>query len=91
MYIQIVVAMVTYQIVLITLVITQEDILAMHTPIVLPPSLSLLNGLTLGVIIVGERYIMLTQVRQYCFFSCHNLVFLYQGAPCPLYCVTPFY
>ena len=38
-----------------TLVVAHEDILAMHTAIVLPPAFGLLDGLALGVVVAGVR------------------------------------
>jgi hypothetical protein len=43
----------------VTLVVAQEDVLAMHTAIILPPSLSLLNCLTLGMVVTFKWYLML--------------------------------
>ena len=50
------------QIVLIALVIAHKDVLAMHTAIVLPPAFSLLDGLALGMVVAGERYLMLSEI-----------------------------
>ena len=43
------------EVVLRTLVVAHEDILAMHTAIVLPPAFGLLDGLALGVVVAGVR------------------------------------
>ena len=56
------VAMKADQIVLIAFVIAHEDILAMYAAIVLPPAFGFLDGLTLGVVVAGERYLMLSEV-----------------------------
>jgi len=45
-----------------TLVVAHEDVLAMHTAIVLPPAFGLLDGLTLGVVVAFKRYLMLSEV-----------------------------
>ena len=43
------------EVVLRPFVVTHEDVLAMHTAIVLPPALGLLDGLALGVVVAGVR------------------------------------
>jgi hypothetical protein len=67
--------MVAHQIVAVALVVAQEYVLAMHAPVVLPPALCLLNGLSLGMVVVAERYVVLAQEVQYCLFSCHICAF----------------
>jgi hypothetical protein len=52
--------MITHQIVLAALMVAQEYALAVHTPIILPPTLCLFYGLSLGVIIVAERYVVIS-------------------------------
>ena len=59
---QIMVAVKADEVVLRTLVVAHEDILAMYTAIVLPPTLGLLYGLAFGVVVAGERYLMLGEV-----------------------------
>ena len=59
---QVVVAVKADEVVLRALVIAHEDILAMHTAIVLPPTLGLLDGLALGVVVAGVRDVMLGEV-----------------------------
>ena len=62
---KVVIAWKTYQIMLVTFVITHEDILAMHTAVVMPPTLGFLNRFTLRMIIGGERYVKVCQIGQY--------------------------
>ena len=52
---QVVVAVKAYEVVLRALVVAHEDVLAMNTAVVLPPTLGLLDGLALGVVVAGER------------------------------------
>jgi hypothetical protein len=59
---QVMLAVKAYEVVLRTLVIAHEDILAMHTTIVLPPAFGLLDGLTLRVVVAFKRYLMLSEV-----------------------------
>jgi hypothetical protein len=56
---QIMLAIKAYQIMLIAFVITHEDILAMHTAIIFPPTLSLLNGFTLRMVVALKWYLMI--------------------------------
>ena len=65
MYRQIVVAREADQVVLVALVISHEDILAMHTPVVLPSPLGFLYRLAFGVIVGRERDPMLLQIPQH--------------------------
>ena len=55
---QVMVAVKADEVVLRTLVVAHEDVLAMHTAVVLPPTLGLLDGLALGVVVAGERYVV---------------------------------
>lgn len=59
---QVMVAVKADEVVLRTLVVAHEDVLAMHTAVVLPPTLGLLDGLAFGVVVAGERYLMLGEV-----------------------------
>ena len=59
---QIVVAVKADEVVLRALVVAHEDVLAMHTAVVLPPTLGLLDGLAFGVVVAGEGYLMLSEV-----------------------------
>jgi hypothetical protein len=56
---QIVIARKTDKIMLVALMIAHEDILAVQRTVVMPPSFRLLNGLSLGVVIGGERNVVL--------------------------------
>ena len=59
---QVMVAVKADEVMLGTLVVAHEDILAMHTAIVLPPAFGLLDGLALGVVVAFKRYLMLSEV-----------------------------
>ena len=59
---QVMVAVKADEVVLRTLVVAHEDVLAMHTAIILPPAFSLFNGLALGVVVAFKRYLMLSEV-----------------------------
>lgn len=59
--IEVVVAMEAHQIVAVALMVAQEDVLAMDAAIVAPPTLGLLDGLALGMVVAGVRYRMLAQ------------------------------
>ena len=59
---QVMVAVKADEVVLRTLVAAHEDILAMHAAIVLPPTLGLLDGLALRVVIAGVRDVVLSEV-----------------------------
>ena len=49
------------QIVLISFVVAEKEILAMHTPIVVPPFFSFFDGLSFGVRIAGEGNVVLSE------------------------------
>ena len=65
------VAVETHQIMPVTLVVAQENVLAMHAAVVLPPPLGLLDGLALGVVVARVWYVMRSQVIQHLFLSFH--------------------
>ena len=56
---QVMVAVKADEVVLRTLVVAHEDVLAMHTAIVFPPTFCLLDGLAFGVVVAFKRYLML--------------------------------
>jgi hypothetical protein len=58
---------------LVSLMIAEKKVLAMYRAIVLPPATSFLDGLALRMIIVCKGDIVLTQIVQYGFFSCHDV------------------
>ena len=62
MDVKVVVAMVADEIVLVTLMVAHEDILTMHTTIILPPTLCLFYGLAFRMIITLKRNIMLSKI-----------------------------
>ena len=68
------VAMETDEIVAVSLVVAEEEILAMYTAIVAPPALCLLYGLAIGMIIIFKGDVVLPQVCKYCLFSCHSFL-----------------
>ena len=61
---QIVVTRKADQVMLVTLVIAHEDVLAMHTPVIVPPPLRLLDGLALRVIVGRKRNAVFVQIAQ---------------------------
>jgi len=69
--VEVVVAMETDQIMLVPLVVAEEQVLAMHRPIVLPPLFRLSNGLAFGVMVDGERYVVSVQEIENSFFAGH--------------------
>jgi hypothetical protein len=54
-------------------VVAEKEVLAMYRAIVLPPAAGFLDGLAFGMIIICKRDIVLTQIIQYGFFSCHDV------------------
>ena len=56
--VQIVVAIEADEVMLITLVVAQEDVFAMHTTVILPPSLGFLDGFAFGMCIAREWDVM---------------------------------
>ena len=59
------VAMEAYKVMAVTLMIAHEDILAMHRPVVVPPTLRFLDGLAFGVVIGREGDVMVLQIQQH--------------------------
>ena len=56
--VQIVVAIEADEVMLITLVVAQEDVFAVHTTVILPPSLGFFDGFAFGMCIAREWDIM---------------------------------
>ena len=54
------------QIVLISFVVAEKEILAMHTPIVVPPLFRFFDGLSFGVRIAGEGNVVLSEPLKNC-------------------------
>ena len=69
---QIVVAGETDEVMLVALVVAHEDVLTMHTPVVVPPTLGFLDGLALGVIVSRERDVMFVQIAEDFFLPLGN-------------------
>jgi hypothetical protein len=67
--VEIVVAMEADEVVLIALVVAHEDVFAMHRPVVVPPPLCFLDGLSLGMLVASERYVVLAEKREHLFLS----------------------
>ena len=61
---QIVVARKADEVVLVTLVVAHEDVLAMYTPVVVPPPFGFLNRLAFGVIVSREGDVVFVQIPQ---------------------------
>jgi hypothetical protein len=59
---QIVVAGEAYEVMLVTFVIAHEDVFAMNTPVVMPPTFGFFDGLAFGVIVGRERNMAVGQV-----------------------------
>ena len=72
--VQVVVAIEANQIMLVSLVVAEEQVLAMHRPVVLPPLLRLGNSLALGMMIDGIRNIVSVEKVENGFFACHRLI-----------------
>ena len=66
---QIVVARETNQVMLVTLVIAHENVLAMYTPVVVPPPFGFLNRLAFRVIVGREGNVVFVQIAQHAFLS----------------------
>ena len=62
---QVFVARETDEVMPVALVIAHEDVLAMHRPVVMPPTLRLLDGLAFGVVIGREGDVMVLQIPQH--------------------------
>ena len=62
---QVIIAREAYQVMLIALMIAHEDILTMHTPVVMPPAFGFLYGFAFGVIVSCERNVMFVQIAQH--------------------------
>ena len=55
MYVEVVIAIEAHEIMPVTLMVAEEQVLAVHTAVVLPPLLGLLDGFALWVVIASER------------------------------------
>ena len=62
---QVFVARETDEVMPVALVIAHEDILAMHRPVVVPPTLRFLDGLAFGVVVGREGDVMVLQIPQH--------------------------
>ena len=71
---KIVVAIKAYEVVTISFMIAEKEILAVHAAIVKPPAASFFDGFAFGVIVVCERYVVFCEICEYSFFSCHSLL-----------------
>ena len=61
---QIIVAGEADEVMLVAFVIAHEDVLAMHTPVVMPPPFGFLDGFSFGVIVGRERDVVFVQIAQ---------------------------
>jgi hypothetical protein len=52
---------------LVALVVAHENVLAMHTAVIMPPTLRLLDGLSLGVIVSGVGDVVLVKITEHLF------------------------
>ena len=69
MDIQIVIAMEADEVMLIALMIAHKDVLAMHTSVIFPPALGLLDGLAFRVVVAREWDGVLSQIIQHEFLT----------------------
>ena len=58
MYVEVVVAVEAHEIMPVALMVAEEQVLAVHAAVILPPHLSLLDGLSLGVVVASERNVV---------------------------------
>jgi len=73
--VEVVVAMEADEIVLVALMVAHEDVFAVDRAVVPPPTLGLLDGLALGMVVAGEGNIVFPEVVQYGILSLgsHNV------------------
>ena len=62
---EVVVAWEADEIVLVTFVVAHEDVLAMHAAVIVPPTFGFLDGLTFGVVVGGEGYVVLCEIAKH--------------------------
>ena len=65
MNVEVVVAVEAHEIMPVSLMVAEEQVLAVHTAVVLPPLLGLLDGFALGVVIASERNPMLLKIGEH--------------------------
>lgn len=71
--IKVVIAMEADQVMLIAFVIAEENILAMDRTIVFPPTLGLLDGFALGMVVTGVRNLVLVEIMEHGFLTGHKV------------------
>ena len=69
MYVEVVIAIEAHEIMPVALMVAEEQVLAVHASVVLPPWLGLLDGLSLGMVVASERDVVLLQIVDHLFLS----------------------
>lgn len=72
---EVVVAIEANQIVLIALVVAHKNVFAMHASVVVPPTLRLADGFSLGVVVACITDVMLLQIVLYLLLAIHSSVY----------------
>ena len=58
---------------LVALVVSEKEVLAMHAPVVFPPPFGLFNGFALRVVVHGKGDIVFVQEVEYNLLACHSI------------------
>ena len=69
MYVEVVIAIEAHEIMPVALMVAEEQVLAVHASVVLPPLLGLLNGLSLGMVVASERDVVPLQIVDHLLLS----------------------
>ena len=69
MYVEVVIAIEAHEIMPVALMVAEEQVLAVHASVVLPPLLGLLDGLSLGMVVASERDVVLLQIVDHLLLS----------------------
>ena len=65
MYVEVVIAIEAHEIMPVALMVAEEQVLAVHNAVVLPPLLDLLDGFALGVVIASDRNPMFLKIGEH--------------------------
>ena len=76
MNVEVVVAVEAHEIMPVALMVAEEEVLAVHTAVIPPPHLGLLDGLSLGVVIASERNPMFLKIGEHGLLSLAYYCFL---------------
>lgn len=74
---EVVVAIEANQIVLIALVVAHKNVFAMHASVVVPPTLRLADGFSLGVVVACITDVVLLQIVFYLLLAIHSSVYTF--------------